>query len=156
AEKRVDFEYNALSQFTGIKRYSDLAGEQLAVDTTFGYDEFARLGSISHAMPGSEKTVGHIYTRDDLGRISTATHSRTGEDDVTDTFNYDATSQLTGAEHDDQDDESYVHDLNGNRRANGSMAQDVGTNNQLLNDGNYAYKYDDEGNRTQRILLEDG
>lgn len=57
-------------------------------------------------------------------------------------FSYDATSQLTDADHSYQTDEAYEYDENGNRTSTGYQ---TGTNNRLLSDGTYAYEYDDEG-----------
>ena len=60
--------------------------------------------------------------------------------------------QLTGADYDTQDDESYTYDSNGNRTGDGYV---VGPNNQLLSDGTHWYEYDAEGNRTLRYLWTD-
>jgi len=66
---------------------------------------------------------------------------------------YDATSQLTAADHSYQTDESYTYDDNGNGTMSGS---DTGDNNQLLSDGTYDYTYDDEGNRLTRTHISSG
>jgi RHS repeat-associated protein len=76
----------------------------------------------------------------------------TSADGTTD-YTYDATSQLTGADHSYQTDESYSYDSNGNRTMSG---YDTGPNNQLLSDGTYDYEYDDEGNRIRREKISDG
>jgi RHS repeat-associated protein len=77
-----------------------------------------------------------------LGRITQQTSA-----DGTSDYSHDATSQLTGADHDYQADETYSYDSNGNRTMSGYS---TGDNNQLLSDGTYSYEYDDEGNRTLR------
>ncbi|MCI0359338.1 MAG: hypothetical protein L0211_12740 [Planctomycetaceae bacterium] len=68
-------------------------------------------------------------------------------------YTHDNTSQLTGADHTGQTDESYSYDRNGNRTMTGYS---TGTNNQLLSDGVYNYTYDDEGNRLTKIKISTG
>jgi len=67
-------------------------------------------------------------------------------------YTNDDASQLPGADYDYQDDESYVYDENGNRVTANGDTYVTGDNNQLLSDGTYRYLYDDEGNRTLRII----
>jgi len=55
----------------------------------------------------------------------------------TDTYAYDATSQLTS------DGNAYSYDANGNRTLAGYQ---TGTANRLTNDGTWTYTYDDAGN----------
>jgi RHS repeat-associated protein len=62
-------------------------------------------------------------------------------------YAYDATNQLTGADHSSQTDEAYQYDANGNRT---NVGYQTGINNQLLADGQFTYQYDQEGNRTKR------
>jgi RHS repeat-associated protein len=69
------------------------------------------------------------------------------------TFNYDATDQLTSASHTTQANENYTYDLNGNRTNAGVQTSG---NNQLLTDGTYNYAYDDEGNRISRTTIATG
>ena len=82
-----------------------------------------------------------------LGRITQVTSA-----DGTTDYTYDATSQLTGADHSYQADETYTYDSNGNRTMDG---YETGPNNQLLDDGTYTYEYDGEGNRTRRVKTSD-
>jgi RHS repeat-associated protein len=172
AAKRVDLSYNALGQFTEIVRQTKPSSTWNEVATsTYGYDSLHRLTSLDHthgatdindytwtfdnlsgAVPGLSELVGGGNSIvqalslgalfGGLGRITQMTSA-----DGTSTYSYDMTSQLTGADHDYQSDESYTYDANGNRTMSG---YDTGDNNQLLEDGTYAYEYDDEGNRTLR------
>ena len=48
AAKRVDFTYNTGGLFTGVKRYNDLAGTQIVANTTYTYDQLARLTALDH------------------------------------------------------------------------------------------------------------
>jgi hypothetical protein len=47
-EKRVDFAYNALGQFTAITRYADLAGSDFVATTEYTFDSAHRLTALSH------------------------------------------------------------------------------------------------------------
>jgi len=60
-------------------------------------------------------------------------------------YGYDATSQLTSAVYDKLPAEAYDYDANENRKA-----YETGKNNQLLSDGVFDYKYDEEGNRIEK------
>ncbi|GAC1460231.1 MAG: hypothetical protein NVS2B14_02100 [Chamaesiphon sp.] len=68
-------------------------------------------------------------------------------------YTYDATDQLTGANHSYQGAEAYNYDANGNRTNTGYQ---TGVDNQLLSDGKYNYSYDGEGNRTSRTQIATG
>src|SRR5262249_13233134 len=48
ADKRVDFGYNELGQFASIDRFSDLAGTQSVVSSSYSYDAQNRLTRIAH------------------------------------------------------------------------------------------------------------
>jgi RHS repeat-associated protein len=175
AAKRVDLSYNALGQFTEIVRQTKPSSTwNEVVTSTYGYDSLHRLTSLDHthgatdindytwtfdnlsgAVPGLSELVGGGNSIvqalslgalfGGLGRITQMTSA-----DGTSNYSYDTTSQLTGADHDYQSDEIYTYDANGNRTMAG---YDTGDNNQLLEDGTYAYEYDDEGNRTLRTNL---
>ncbi|MCY2964026.1 MAG: RHS repeat-associated core domain-containing protein, partial [Planctomycetota bacterium] len=71
----------------------------------------------------------------------------------TDAYTYDASSQVTGATHTSQANESLTYDANGNRTVSGYS---TGTNNRLNSDGVYNYQYDAEGNRTRRTEIATG
>ncbi len=66
------------------------------------------------------------------------------------TYSYDATSQLTGADHIGQTDETFAYDANGNRT--GSSVT-IGTHNHILSDGTSTYTYDLEGNQTSKTNI---
>jgi YD repeat-containing protein len=75
------------------------------------------------------------------------------------TWQYDASSQVTAADHTRQASERYTYDATGNRTAatqSSGTANTIttGANNRLLADDRYRYEYDAEGNRTRRIDLE--
>jgi len=150
AEKRVDFTYNSLGQFTSIARYNDLDGgssHEIAT-SNFSYDTLHRLTGLSHQQDSTNLFTPYSYTYDDLSRITQFVSA-----DSTSNYTYDATSQLTATDHSYQTDESYSYDDNGNRTMSG---YDTGDNNQLLSDGTYDYTYDDEGNRLTRTHISSG
>ncbi len=154
ADKRVDIAYNAIGQFAAITRYSDLAGSQLVVGTTYQYDSLNRLTSLAH--DNSTSTVAfydHIYDAD--SRISSIANI----DGITN-YTYDDRDQLTGANHADANnpDETYQYDANGNRLQshlhNGGYV--TGAANRLLSDGTLNYQYDAEGNRIRQTDIATG
>jgi len=91
---------------------------------------------------------------DAAGRIRDLTIDHSNNDyDSDHDFGYDATHQLTSADHDDQTDETYLYDDNGNRvTVDGSASYTTGDDNRLLSDGTYRFTYDKEGNRTLRFV----
>jgi RHS repeat-associated protein len=157
AEKRVDFAYNAASQFAQLTRYADVSGSQLVANSFYGYDGMGRLLSLFHATDsappgegwGSGILAGYLYGYDAGSRITSIDSYLDGLSECS----YDHTSQLTAADHASQADEAYSYDENGNRTGGGYS---TGTNNQLLADETYSYTYDDEGNRLTRTRLSDG
>lgn len=154
AEKRVDFAFNAASQFDTITRYADLGGFEFVANTFFGYDGMGRLSSLIHSTDteapisgwGDDALAGYEFTYDVGSRITSIDSFIDGLSE----YDYDNTSQLTGADHTGQTDESYAYDENGNRTGGG---YDTNPNNQLASDGTYDYTYDDEGNRLTKTKI---
>ena len=143
-EKRVDFSYNALGQYTEIARFNGTAGgtgDEIAT-STYAYDSLGRLTDLEYENGGVDLFTPYEWSYDDLHRV-TQFVSQDGTSD----YEYDPTSQLTEADHDYQTDETYSYDKNGNRTMTGYV---TGDNNQLEEDGTYSYEYDEEGNRTKR------
>lgn len=146
-QKRVDMAYNAAGQVTQLSRFSDLSGTQAVASTNYTYDPVGRLTQIAHSRSGTNlATYGMSY--DAANRITQLTTP-----DGSTTYTYDARDQVRSADHSYQTDENYSYDGNGNRTNTGYQ---TGTNNQLLNDGVFEYRYDNEGNRIRRTRLSDG
>lgn len=101
SDKRVDFSYNAVGQFTQIERYADLAAVDLVASTTYSYDGVGSLTDLTHAQ-NTTTLADYSWTFDDDGRVISFSPP-----DGTSNYSYDATGQLTGATHDYQADESY-------------------------------------------------
>lgn len=144
SEKRVDFTYDALSRFDTITRYADLAGTQLAVQTSYTFDDAGRLTDLVH-QKGATILADYDYTYDVASRLTQMVSLADG----TSTYSYDVLDQVTGAAHTYQTDESYSYDDNGNRMNTGYSTT---ANNRLQSDGTYDYQYDQEGNRTKKLL----
>jgi len=146
ADKRIDLAYNAASQFTTIVRYKSLSGGSgnIVADTSHVYDNAGRLTSMLH-YHNMTMLAEYDWTYDLGSRITTQDFDSDTGNNGASTFSYDATNQLTAADHDFQTDEAYSFDVNGNRTMSGYT---TGDNNRLTSDGTWDYGYDDEGNRT--------
>ncbi|NCS36398.1 MAG: RHS repeat-associated core domain-containing protein [Microcystis aeruginosa G11-01] len=140
--KRVDYTYNAISQVTNKKRYSDSTGTNLVAETNHTYDTLNRLTNITHSK-GATNITSYTQTYDAGSKITRITSK-----DGSSTYTYDNTDQLVGADYNYQTDENYTYDANGNRTNTGYV---TGVNNQLLSDSKYSYGYDAVGNRSYRI-----
>ena len=147
AEKRIDFSYDDAGQWGTIARYADLASTQLVATGTYGFDLAGRLTSLTYAK-GATTLVDYDWVFDAADRMTQYVNSLDGTVDYTN----DDAGQLTGADYDYQDDESYVYDDNGNRVTANGDSYTTGDNNQLLSDGTCRYGYDEEGNRTLRYV----
>ena len=150
AEKRVDFTYDAASQWDTITRYADLAATDLVATGAYGYDLAGRLTSLTYTK-GQTRLADYSWSFDAANQMTQYVNSIDGTVDYTN----DNIGRLTGADYDYQTDEGYGYDENGNRVTANGNTYVTGDNNQLLSDGTYRYVYDDEGNRTMRYVDED-
>ncbi|WP_017327099.1 RHS repeat-associated core domain-containing protein [Synechococcus sp. PCC 7336] len=141
SEKAVTFAYDAASQLTQLDSFSDLAQTQLVASSLYSYDLAGRLEQISQSNDGGA-IAEYRYQYDAANRITQLVSP-----DGVSNFTYDARDQLTSAEHGFQTDEAYSYDANGNRTNVGYL---TGPNNQLLEDEQYRYDYDGEGNRIRQ------
>lgn len=151
AEKRVDFTYDDFGRFDVLTRFADLAGGELVATTDYGYDAAGRLTGLSH-FKGATTFAAYAYGYDALSRLTSATIPKPGGSDDFE-YVYDETDQLRAVLKNGVADESYAYDPNGNRTSDGSA---TGANNQLLENAEYTFEYDDEGNRTKRTKKSDG
>jgi len=151
-DKRAAFTYYTDGQLKKIERFTSSGGEPFSATDYMPLAGIGWLGSIEHDFDTS--SADYTYQYDAAGRIRdlTVDHSNAAYDSTHD-FGYDATHQLTSADHDDQTDETYLYDDNGNRvTVDGSASYTTGDDNRLLSDGTYRFTYDKEGNRTLRFV----
>ncbi|NLX96620.1 MAG: hypothetical protein GXY83_10625 [Rhodopirellula sp.] len=139
--KRADFTYGNDSRPATTTRYSNLAGTTEVATSTYGYDDAGRLDGLVHTR-GGVTFNDYGWTYDAAGRITEMASS-----DGTSALGYDASDQLTSADHSYQTDEGYSYDDNGNRTNTGYATSDA---NRMTSDGVYSYEYDAEGNRIRR------
>jgi RHS repeat-associated protein len=147
ADKRVDFAYNALGQYTSVTRYQSTGTGTLVATSTYAYDTRNRLTDLDHKQNSTNLAL-YDYAYDAMDRITSMTHSVDG----TSTFSYDKESQVTAADHNTATDESYTYNATGNRTG-GSYTN--ASNNRTTADATYSYTYDDEGNRSRRTKTSD-
>jgi RHS repeat-associated protein len=142
--KRVDFAYNAASQFSTLTRYASTNTASPVATSTYGYDQDNRLTSIAHAGTASGSTFAetHGYQYDAASRLI---HYTTVQDDIDATYTYDHRGQLTDA---DGMGGTYGYDAAGNRTEDASNAYTIDAHNRVVNDGTNTYEYDSEGNLT--------
>ena len=147
AAKVVNFAFDNDGRLTTLSRYANLAATQLVATSTYGYNADSALTSLSHDK-GATNLNSSTYSYDHDGRV-------TGDSTVdgTDSYSYDAASQLTAATHSYEANESYSFDATGNRTNTGYS---TGTNNQLSSDGTYNYLYDANGNMTKKTTIATG
>jgi RHS repeat-associated protein len=143
ADKRVDFDYDAIGQYESISRYSDLDGTDLVVESSYEYDDANRLTNLTHG-----NVAEYDFEYDAANRITSIR-----DVDGTSNYSYDDIDQLTSSDRTSLPDESYTYDKNGNRTNAGYV---TGKNNQLLSDGTYNYEYDSEGNLTRQTAIATG
>ena len=154
ADKHVVFAYNSLGQTTIVNRYESTTPTNPALRTSFAYDAGNRLDVISHqriSATGTSTTLHEYdFDFDDMSRIKSIDSTLDGLS----TFEFDARSQLTDADHSNgRTDEGYVLDATGNRD---DGDYDVGDRNLTTTDGTYDYDYDNEGNRIRRTEITSG
>lgn len=142
APKRVEYSFNAASELTSIDRFNSASGGTSTVNSKATYDDSRRLTSLVHSHNNSA-LANYSWQYDIASRITQASSP-----DGTASYEYDVQDQLTGADYSAQTDESYSYDVNGNRTMTGYV---IGLNNRLLEDSNFRFEYDDQGNRTARV-----
>lgn len=158
SNKRVDFAYNQLGQYTGVSHFGGAAGATRVAGTTYAYDNRNRVTAITHTRQNGQSIAFFNYAYDAASRITLLADA-----DGATMYAYDATDQLTGADYSTgagglaRSDEQFSYDLNGNRITSARSAAHVtGPHNRLLEDATYTYEYDKEGNLTKRTEKSSG
>jgi RHS repeat-associated protein len=152
--KRVNLTYNEVGQLASVQRYSDLAGNQPVVQSTYTYDALNRLTGLTQR--GGSATVDFENLQyDAASRVTQITNA-----DGTSNYTYDNTDQLKSVQNSNPatPNESYSYDANGNRTASsqpGSHAQTTAGNRQQT-DGKFNSQYDNDGNLISRTEIATG
>jgi RHS repeat-associated protein len=149
-------------------------GDYKSAQVGFSYDPVGRLSSLTRTANGDfATTINTGYTLDLLDRVTSITHSKgMGEDASTlsqFTYGYDVGGRVVGSTGPEGSlsfaldangqllsvtgsrSEDYAFDATGNRTSNSTAA-----GNLLLNDGQYSYTYDLEGNQKTKTRISDG
>jgi RHS repeat-associated protein len=153
AAKRATLAYDKNSQLTELARYSDLAGTQLEVETTRGYDALQRITALDHS-DGSTSLAGYTYAYDVASRLTALDFTNSAHNAEDAAFSYDRTGQLVGSDRSGTtSDESYGYDEAGNRETDGFVVDDDNQYSQVVIDGvTWNLLYDAEGNLTRRTI----
>jgi RHS repeat-associated protein len=144
AAKVVNFAFDNDGRVTSISRYANLGATQLVDTSTYGVNANSLLTSLSEDK-GATNFTSYTWSYDHDGRLTGDTVGS-----GSDSYTYDAASQLTGATHSGGGSESYSYGSTGNRTNTGYS---TGTNNQLSSDGTYNYTYDNAGNLTKKTTV---
>src|SRR5579872_6258835 len=147
AAKLVNFAFDNDGRLTTLTRYANLAATQLVATSTYGYNADSALTSLSHDK-GATNLASYTWSYDHDGRLTGDTVGT-----ASDSYTYDAASELLTATHSGGDNETYSYDSNGNRTNTGYS---TGTNNQLSSDGTYNYTYDANGKMTKKTTISSG
>lgn len=152
--KLVAFQYDNASFLTQISRFSDLAGAQPVANTFFQTDCDGcpgRITAIRHRRALDNSVIDDLtFVRDALGNIVSSSDA-----DGAHNYGYDSAQRLLAATHSQpafQPNEFYQYDAVGNRVAShisnaylySYMTTGVGT--RLMQDQQFTYQYDKEGN----------
>ncbi|MBD2459072.1 putative Ig domain-containing protein [Nostoc sp. FACHB-87] len=145
---RVNYSYDSRGDRAQIQRFSDLAGTQLVGSSNFNYDALQRLTGITHSNGAGSTLANYSYNYNLASFLNSETYK--GQ---TTNYIYDRANQLTNADRSLLPDENYTYDANGNPTGNGLV---IGTNNQILSDGQFNYTYDREGNLATKTNISTG
>jgi RHS repeat-associated protein len=144
ADKRVDLTYFRDEKYRTVTRYADTVGAEFVAQTEHSYDTTGRLKTLKHRGPKTA-IADYGYSYDASNRMLSFTNAKQPGESVT--YTYDNRGQLLTANYSTQPDEFPTYDANGNR--NNGWFTPI-TNNQLQQDADYWYGYDDEGNIVAR------
>jgi RHS repeat-associated protein len=136
----TNFAYDALGRRTSMTHAN-------GVVTNYSYDAASQLLSLVHQL-GATTVNSFSYTYDKVGNRKSKTNRDGAHNYTYDTLNrlVDALNPLPS-----NPQESYVYDSVGNRTtSNQNGASTFNTANQLLEDSNFTYQYDNNGNMTRK------
>jgi len=132
------YTYDARSDITQLKRYSNAAGTTLIGSTAWGYNGQGDITSITHDNAYHQTIQSLSFSYDSSNRLTSKIVNG-----ATTNYSYDNTSQLTS-----DGTNNYSYDANGNRTMTGYT---TGSGNELTSDGAWNYSYDNEGNLINKV-----
>lgn len=147
AQQTVSFEYDALSRRTKTVFPN-------GVTTTYAYDALSQLTNLAHTL-GASTISSFGYAYDKVGNRTTLNTTRSGVN-VTPRLNYtyDALNRLIQATYPlpSQPNETFNYDAVGNRLRRDGQTADAAfdSTNRLLQDVQFTYRYDNNGNLIQK------
>src|SRR3954453_10399527 len=94
APERAVFASDAGGRRTSLTRYSDTAGMQTVLETTYSYDNADRLTGLTHQTAGGTVRASYGYTYDNADRVTqeVRTWTTTGGGTASDTVGYSYTN----------------------------------------------------------------
>jgi len=152
----ITFAYDELGRRTSMKPVLAGAAPNF-VSTSYTYHkQSGALASITHACNLSKSDRVLSYTYDSVGNVRSITDGSTRYE-----YGYDKLYQLTSAAHSGPDNvlpnERYTYDAVGNRLTSHlSTAYGYNEADQLLEDDQFTYQYDGNGNLVQKNAKSDG
>ncbi len=146
--KHVKIGYNGNHQQALIERFQSTGTSSSVAVTMFSFDTLNRLSNLEHKQGGTV-LAEYDYAYDGLSRFTSIDSSLEGLS----SFEYDASRQLTDADHASQTDEAYTYNANGSRSMTGYTTS---TNNRTTAMPGFTFSYDDEGNRTRKTQTSNG
>src|SRR5579863_7471681 len=162
--KRLDLLYDASNLLTEVRRFADEAGSSPVAKTLFQYDCGGcadRITAIQHLRSSDGATLDNLtYALDPAGNVTSSSDAEGAHQ-----YTYDADGQLLTATHTQtavQPNEFYTYDKIANRLTSHRSPtytlsyMNGGKGSRLLNDAQFTYVYDAEGNLTRRTSMVDG
>ncbi len=130
--KHVDFDFNAIGQYTSIARSNKADGSSPVATTAFSYDTGNRLSLIDHKGATGTSLASFGYGYDSANRISRIT-----EKNQTIDYAYDKRDQLIAATYSAaaRTDEVFKFDANGNRVESNAHGTAYRTGRESADDG---------------------
>jgi RHS repeat-associated protein len=137
---QLTLSYDTQERLTGITRTNGLMGD--TITSGYSYDQANRLTNLTYTDTTKTVTLAsYTYGYNTASQVTSYQDNNTSL-----TYGYDTTNQLTSASgtlNGSSYSASWTYDANGNRNMTGYQ---MGTGNELLNDGTFTYTYDKNGN----------
>jgi YD repeat-containing protein len=152
ASQVMEFDYDRLNQLTNISRATANASGELVTD--YQYNEVGLLKDINNyfvkpTVVNPITTISNYHYDYDAGNRLTLKSGTDGNSVI----DYGKDNQLKSVDNSSRADEVYNFNALGIRN---NWSTVTGDSRQILNDGKYVYKYDDEGNLQEKKELVSG